>query len=163
MATMRTTYTITLLLAGALGVAVISGCGGGSQDADPAASNNSSTEASLSQDQIEKGIGPITNVTLGEIDLEMAAEGEAIFTSKCAACHKMDTRYVGPPLADVTLVRTPEFIMNMMLNPDQMIKEHPVGQELFATYMTPMPNQNMIEVDARKVLEYLRTVAPESN
>ncbi|MEX1054621.1 MAG: c-type cytochrome, partial [Rhodothermales bacterium] len=72
------------------------------------------------------------------------------------ACHKMDERYVGPALGDVTERRAPAYIMNMMLNPEEMIQKHPEVKALLAQYLTPMPNQQLTEADARAVLEYLR-------
>lgn len=146
-------------LSATLVLLLLAGCGG-NDGSDPATPNPGGDQLSLTADQIENGIGPVTEVTIGAIDEAMAASGEAIFRSKCAACHKMEGRYVGPGLADVTTRRTPRFIMNMMLNPDQMIREHPAGKEMFATYMTPMPSQNLTEEDARQLLEYLRTQAP---
>ena len=157
---MRHTSIITLTSFALLVLLFTAGCGGGADGSQPAANSQTPDEPTISADQLEKGIGPVSELNLGPIDEAMAASGEAIFTSKCAACHKMAERYVGPPLADVTTRRTPEFIMNMMLNPDQMIKEHPEGKEMFATYMTPMPNQNLTTDDARQILEYLRTQVP---
>ena len=54
----------------------------------------------------------------------MAAEGQEIFKAKCSACHKMRKRFVGPALAGVTERRTPEWIMNMILNPEVMVAEN---------------------------------------
>ncbi|NNF03255.1 MAG: cytochrome c, partial [Rhodothermales bacterium] len=116
----------------------------------------------LTAEQIEHGVGPIDAFDPGPIDTELAARGEAVFTTNCSACHKMDSRYVGPSLGDVTVRRSPAFVMNMILNPDGMIKEHPEGKKMFAEYMTPMANQNMTEDQARAILEYLRTQAPSN-
>ncbi len=111
----------------------------------------------LSQSEIEKGIGPIEKVELSAvIDTALVSQGEAIFAVKCAACHKLTERYVGPPLGQVLDIRTPEFIMNMMLNPDEMARQHPEVQALLGQYFVPMPNQNLTEADARAVLEFLR-------
>ncbi len=93
----------------------------------------------------------------------MAEKGGEIFNTKCAACHKFDQRYVGPPLGDILERRTPAFIMNMMLNPAAMVEKHPEMKKLLAQFMTPMPNQNLSEDDARAVLEYFRQVAEEGN
>ena len=79
-----------------------------------------------------------------------------IFESKCATCHKFDTKYVGPPLKNITKRRTPEWIMNQMLNPAQMIKEDSISMALFAKYLVPMTFQNVTEDDARSILEYFR-------
>ena len=119
----------------------------------PAATN---AEATLTADQLENGLGPIRQVELGPLDAELAARGEQSFTSKCAACHQMDTRYVGPSLGGVTERRAPAYILNMMLNPAEMVKRHPEARALLAEYLTPMPNQNIDEAEARAILEYLR-------
>jgi cytochrome c551/c552 len=138
---------LTTLLAIALAA-----CGGqaeeGAEEAVP--------EAGLTQEQLENGIGPIRTVSLEEINEDLAEQGEEIFKLKCSACHKMDERYVGPALGDVTERRAPAYIMNMMLNPEEMVQKHPEVKALLAQYLTPMPNQQLTEADARAVLEYLR-------
>ncbi len=48
--------------------------------------------------------------------------------------------------------------MNMMLNPGEMIKRHPVVKKLLAEYLTTMTFQNIDVQDARAILEYLRWV-----
>ncbi len=139
---------------------VLGACGGAQGDStESGATNGALTNADgLSQEQIEKGVGPIQSVSLtDQIDQALARTGEEIFNMKCTACHKMDQRYVGPPLGDILTRRKPEFVMNMILNTSEMIQKHPVVKELLAQYMTPMPNQNLTEADARAVLEYLRT------
>lgn len=118
-------------------VIFISGCGKGNTD--------------------EMGIGPIkSEIKMGPIDKNLVAKGEQTFTTKCSACHKLDTRLVGPPLKDVTKRRKPEWIMNMMLNPQQMTQENPVAKELFATYLVQMTFQDVSQDDARAILEYFR-------
>jgi mono/diheme cytochrome c family protein len=105
----------------------------------------------------DKGIGKVTNVTLGEIDPKMVAEGEVIFKAKCTACHKISKRFVGPALKGVTERRTPEWIMNMILDPELMVKENGIAKQLLIEYSAPMANQNLTEEEARKILEYFRT------
>lgn len=107
-----------------------------------------------------KGIGPITNVVLAdEIDTELVAKGEEIFSLKCSACHKVDKRYIGPSPKGILDNRTPEWIMNMILNPDGMVKEDPIAKQLLIEYNgTPMANQNLTEDEARAILEYFRTL-----
>ena len=108
---------------------------------------------------MEHGIGPVTEaLTLpATIDKAMAAEGEKVFQQKCSACHKMGEKYVGPALGEVTIRRTPAFIMNMILNPQEMIEKHPVIKQLLQETMSFMANQNLTPDQARQVLEYLRT------
>jgi len=106
----------------------------------------------------EMGIGPIKEeIKLGPIDKNLSTKGEQIFTTKCSSCHKFDTRLVGPPLKDVTKRRKPEWIMNMMLNPQQMTAENPTAKELFTTYLVQMTFQDISQDDARAILEYFRS------
>lgn len=113
----------------------------------------------LTEFELENGIGPIKEkLELGPIDPKLVKRGEEIWNQKCIACHKLDERYVGPAQRDVIKRRTPEFIMNMMLNPEEMQKRHPVVKQLLAEYMTPMTNQNLTVDDARAVLEFFREV-----
>lgn len=106
------------------------------------------------------GVGPIQEVSLSDtIDEEMATKGEEIFTSKCSACHKAEKRYIGPSPKGILDRRTPEWVMNMILNPDGMVKNDPVAKQLLMEYNgTPMANQNLTKEEARAVLEYFRTL-----
>ncbi len=105
-----------------------------------------------------KGIGPITSVEVGDnIDEALAAEGKAIFEGKCSACHQLsDQKVVGPGMAGVTEKRKPEWIMNMIINPEEMTKKDPEAKKLLAEHLTQMTNQNINEKDARALLEFLR-------
>jgi hypothetical protein len=105
----------------------------------------------------ELGIGPInTELKMDPINPALAEKGKAIFDSKCAACHKYDTRYVGPALKGITTRRRPEFIMNMILNPIEMTQKNPFAKELLGQFMTQMTNQNITQEDARAILENFR-------
>ena len=104
------------------------------------------------------GIGPVTKVELGEIDQALVEKGKQIYDMKCIACHKIDSKLVGPPLQGITKRRKPEWIMNMILNPEQMTKEDPTAKQLFTEYLTQMTFQDVTEDDARAILEYLRTI-----
>jgi mono/diheme cytochrome c family protein len=117
------------------------------------------TSGGLTPFQIEHGIGPITEAVrlASTVDKKMAEEGEEVFEQKCAACHKMGERYVGPALGDVIKRRGPTFVMNMALNPQGMVDNHPETKKLLAEFYTPMPNQNISPEQARQVVEYLRT------
>lgn len=135
----------------------------GDPDGEPAESSQVPAPSALTQEEVENGIGPVTALTLGDLDDEMASTGKAVFEMKCSACHKLDKRYVGPALGDVLDRRSPAFVMNMILNPEQMLAEHPEARKMLADYMTPMANQNLTEVEARSIVEYLRTVDSERN
>ena len=72
-------------------------------------------------------------------------------------CHKMGEKYVGPALGEVSKRRTPAYIMNMILNPQEMVERHPVAKQMLAERMSFMANQGLTRDEARAVLEYLRT------
>ena len=111
-------------------------------------------------DMDNKGVGPITSVDLGDsVDADLAAEGEAKFNTICVACHQVEQRMIGPAMAGVTERRSPEWIMNMILNPDGMLKEDPIAKALLKEYNNMiMTNQGLSEGDARAILEYMRTL-----
>lgn len=107
-----------------------------------------------------KGVGPIKNVDFpDEIDQEMAARGQAKFDAICVACHMVDQRMIGPAMKGVYERRSPEWVMNMILNPDGMLKEDPIAKALLKEYNNAvMLDQNLTEEEARDVAEYLRTL-----
>lgn len=105
-----------------------------------------------------KGVGPVSSVTLGPIDQNMADEGEKLYKRLCTSCHKPTKRYIGPAPKGILERRTPEWIMNMILNPEEMVEKDPIAKELLQRYISPMANQNLTEDEARKVLEYFRTI-----
>ena len=144
-----------------LGLGLGLGCGGDKGPPAPAPAASDPGAGGLSAFEIEHGIGPVTEtVTLAaKPDHEMAEEGEEIFEQKCGACHKMGEKYVGPALGEVTKRRTAAYIMNMILNPQEMVERHPVAKQLLAEHMTFMPNQGLTRDQARQVVEYLRTKA----
>lgn len=146
-----------------LGAMLLYSCSSG--DTDSNAGQEAEGESGLAHQAPEapveddgKGIGPVTTVEVGEnIDEALAAQGKSIFESKCSACHQLsDEKIVGPGLAGVTEKRKPEWIMNMIVNPEEMTKKDPEAKKLLAEHLTQMTNQNVTEQDARAILEYLR-------
>lgn len=110
-------------------------------------------------DDEEMGIGPVKEVKVDpQINQNLANTGKQIFDVKCVACHKLDEKLVGPPLKGVTQRRKPEWIMNMILNPEQMTKENSIAKGLLAQYLIQMTFQNVTQDDARAIYEYFRSV-----
>ncbi|RUT79369.1 c-type cytochrome [Ancylomarina longa] len=105
-----------------------------------------------------KGIGSVKSVKLGTLNLSMAQEGEKIYKQMCTSCHKPTKRYIGPAPLGIFDRRTPEWIMNMILNPNEMVSNDPIAKELLKRYVSPMADQNLTTEEARKVLEYFRTI-----
>lgn len=108
----------------------------------------------------DKGVGPITTVSLGdEVNQEMAAEGKAVYDQMCLACHRIGKRFIGPPPNGILERRSPEWVMNMILNPDVMVQQNPLAKDLLVEFNgSPMANQGLTEAQARAVLEYFRTL-----
>lgn len=111
-------------------------------------------------DLTNKGIGPIKSLELpAEIDQAMAAKGMEVYKTKCMACHKPDKKFIGPAPTGIFERRTPEWIMNMILNPEDMTQNDPLAKALLVEFNgSPMANQNLTEEEARQVLEYFRTL-----
>lgn len=156
-------------------VSLIVGCGGKEEKKDepfdygkkPAAAEKPVEKkeekkdlASLRVDLTNKGIGPITSVTLDEeIDEAMATHGAEVYKTMCMACHRPDKKFIGPAPKGILERRTPEWIMNMILNPEEMVQKDPLAKDLLIEFNgSPMANQNLTEEEARAVLEYFRTL-----
>ena len=94
-----------------------------------------------------------------EIDDELAEKGKEVYEIKCTACHKLDKRFIGPAPKDIFKRRTPAWIMNMILNPEEMVQKDPIAKQLLIEYNgSPMANQNLTEDEARAIVEYFRTL-----
>ena len=150
--------------------ASISSCGGGDEKKEKGKlkigekketkKDDTKKEENANYDLTNKGVGPVSSVTLGEtIDQTMAAEGAKIYKTKCTACHKIGQKFIGPPPNGVLDRRSPEWIMNMILDPEGMVKNDPDARALFIEFNgSPMANQSLTEEEARKILEYFRTL-----
>lgn len=137
---------------------VMASCGGEKPKNDAPAAAPIEEKVADTDPMSNKGIGPISSVVLGEIDQVMVSEGETVFKAKCTACHKLSKKFIGPALKGITERRSPEWIMNMTLNPEEMIAKDPIAKQLlFEANGAPMANQNITEEEARALLEYFRT------
>lgn len=140
------------------------GCGGGeSEDNQTSSEASAQTESTgLSDFEQKHGIGPVTEVvTVGEIDMEKVEKGKELFKIKCSACHKIGEKYIGPQLGGVLDKRSPTYVMNMIMNPDGMVKNHPEAKKMLQEFLSPMPNQNLEREEARAIVEYLASVQTE--
>ena len=127
--------------------------------ADNTADNAPKPKSMVADEPVDdgKGIGETKEVKLNDpLVLAMVEKGKAIYEMKCAACHKLtDQRVVGPGWKGITSKRTPEWIMNMTTNVEEMLEEDPAARELLKECLVRMPNQNLTVADARDVLEFI--------
>lgn len=98
------------------------------------------------------------DITLSNpLNAEWVTAGKGIYELKCQACHKLTTdKLVGPGWKDVTKRREPLWIMNMITNVDMMLEKDPEAQKLLEQCLVRMPNQNISQEEARKVIEFMR-------
>ncbi|MDD5361354.1 MAG: cytochrome c [Ignavibacteria bacterium] len=93
-----------------------------------------------------------------KIDADLAAKGRFIYTKKCMECHSLDIAVKGPALRDVTKRRKAEWIMMMILKPEEMLEKDSVAKSLFGPHMVKMTTQDVSEEDAKALLEFFRSV-----
>ena len=105
-----------------------------------------------------RGAGKFVDVKVGDkLDAGMAAKGEKVAELKCYSCHKLtDEKLVGPGWKGVTSRHHPDWIMNFMTNPDEMIDKDPKAQAMLEICMVRMPDQNIKDNEARELLEFMR-------
>jgi hypothetical protein len=151
------------IIAGAATMMVFAAACGGDKK-EPASSENNAAQ-STGQPAAEpagdpaKGVGKFTNVELTHpLDQNMVATGTKIYDVKCASCHKLtDEKVVGPGWKGVTTRRTPEWIMNFIVNTDEMLDKNPEAMSMLEVCLVRMPNQNLADEEARAVLELMRS------
>ena len=156
-------------LASLFGMSLVLACSGGStEQTEKIVASESSTaakfvkeEAPVSEDFMsDKGIGPVTAVVLDEaVNQEMAKKGEELYNQMCTACHKPDVNFIGPAQKGILSRRSPEWVMNMILNPQEMLEKNEYAKNLLKEYKNvPMTNQGLSREQAREIVEYFRTL-----
>lgn len=147
--------------------ALIASCGEKKEDKkDGFDVNRSKTEKKETADKgvpvdmDNDGVGPFKNIKFSDaIDETLAKAGEAKFNAICTACHMAEQRMIGPALKGVYDRRSPAWVMNMIINPDKMLREDPIAKALLKEYNNAvMLNQNLTQDETKAVAEYLRTL-----
>jgi mono/diheme cytochrome c family protein len=131
--------------------------------AKEANNNSTSTEAQAGESanpsyDPERGAGKFTNVEVDpKLNASMADAGQKIYDMKCSSCHKLsDEKLVGPGWKGVTSRHKPEWIMNFVTNPDEMLDKDPKAQAMLEICLVRMPQQNLTDEDARNIYEFMR-------
>ncbi|MDG1889098.1 MAG: c-type cytochrome [Flavobacteriaceae bacterium] len=123
--------------------------------------NSQSGDSSLKSTMIsDKGIGPVNKVVLDkDIDPGLAKSGEKLFNQLCTSCHMINKESIGPAIEGILNRRSTEWVMNMILNPTEMLEKDPQAKKLLKEYNNVyMYNQHLIEEEVREIIEYFRTI-----
>ena len=92
-----------------------------------------------------------------------AQDGESIFKSKCAACHKISNkRLVGPGLANLQDKRTEEWFDKFVKSSQTLIKSGDAdANAIFEEYnKVIMPDQVLTDADLDAVWDYIESKSP---
>jgi len=149
-------------------LALVTACGPKKEKKKSFEYKRSSIEKKVENKQVEKtpvnientGIGPIKSMAFdADIDEAMAEEGELIFKQKCTACHMPDRKLIGPAMVGIYKRRNPAWVMNMILNPTEMLQKDETAKALLKEYNNVMMlNQNLTKKETRALAEYFRTL-----
>ncbi|MEQ8244597.1 c-type cytochrome [Fulvivirga sp.] len=102
--------------------------------------------------------GNVTYIDISDpLDVELISEGKIIFEKRCDNCHRSDSiKLIGPGWAGITNRRSPEWIMNMILNVGVMVEHDSIAHQLLDENDVKMPDQNLGVDKARAILEFMR-------
>ena len=94
-----------------------------------------------------------------KIDDKLVETGAAAFKQKCTACHMVERKLIGPAMKGIYERRNPAWVMNMILNPTEMLQKDPTAMSLLKEYNNIMMlNQNLTENETRAIAEYFRSL-----
>lgn len=133
-------------------------CGDSGNQKESNAETQPTASKNVSDYDPERGEGKFKDVEVPEqLDGALATEGEKVYTTKCASCHKLtDERLVGPGWQGVTIRHSAAWIMNFTTNPDEMLDKDPKAQAQLEICLVRMPNQNLNDEETRQVYEFMR-------
>jgi protein SCO1/2 len=93
-------------------------------------------------------------------ELRSISRGEQIFRTRCASCHTVTGNELagalGPDLLGVTRRREPQWLLDWLKAPDQMLKKKdPIAIALYEQYNNlAMPNMRLHKEEALSLLDY---------
>jgi len=147
----KTTFLISLLLLAFLA------CTSKKEAEDKAKQSPSPSELATPQPEVH-GTEVKTIELTTPLNKEWVATGKGIYDTKCLACHKLSNeKLVGPGWSGVTKRREPVWLINMITNVDMMLEKDAEAQKMLEECLVRMPNQNVTQEDARKIIEFMRS------
>ena len=111
-------------------------------------------------DLSNNGIGPISSMKFDiKINDKLVETGAVAFKQKCTACHMANRKLIGPAMKGIYERRNPAWVMNMILNPTEMLQKDPTAISLLKEYNNVMMlNQNLTKDETRAIAEYFRSL-----
>jgi cytochrome c len=103
-----------------------------------------------------RGIGPVTELQLEPINDSLMKLGTIVFKEGCSDCHTMELKNTGPDISDILAVRKPEWVVNFLLNKDEMLERDSLALITLANYEQPCGSNLESMEEALHILEYLR-------
>lgn len=90
-------------------------------------------------------------------------QGKTLFQQRCAACHKLEQKLIGPPLARVSERRSQEWFLRFVANSQAMIQSGDaqavaVYKEYNQQIMPPFPDLSEAEIQA--IWAYVNAAEP---
>jgi cytochrome c len=147
----KTSLLAALLLLGLLA------CTSKKEAEDAAKKSPTPSEAAAPQAEVH-GTEVKTVALTNPLNKDWVTAGTSIYETKCLACHKLtNEKLVGPGWAGVTKRREPVWLMNMITNVEMMLETDAEAQKMLEECLVRMPNQNVTQEDARKLIEFMRS------
>jgi hypothetical protein len=102
------------------------------------------------------GIGPVTKLELNTLNDSLMNVGKKLFDDKCSQCHTMEYKNIGPDISDILAYRKPEWIVNFMLNKEEMLLRDSLSIITKNKYESNCGAEITNKKDALALLEYFR-------
>lgn len=102
------------------------------------------------------GIGSFKKLELNPINDSIMRIGMETFKLKCASCHTMEYKNLGPDLSDLLARRQPEWVMNYLLNHQEMLKKDSITIKTNLKFEKNCTIKLNNEDEALALLEYFR-------
>jgi len=103
-----------------------------------------------------KGIGPIKQLDLTTINDSVMKVGLQLFNNECSNCHTMEYKNTGPDISDILAIRKPEWVVNFLLNKEEMLLRDSLAIKTRILYEQDCGASINEEQKALNLLEYLR-------
>ncbi|MCB9360868.1 MAG: c-type cytochrome [Flavobacteriales bacterium] len=103
-----------------------------------------------------KRIELIDTLQLTVISDSLMQRGQRLFKDKCAQCHTMEFKNSGPDISDILANRKPEWVVNFLLNKEEMLQRDSIAIRTRVKYNEDCGTKITTKNEALEILEYLR-------